>query len=306
MVNRYGYNGGNEYEDEGELNYSNTFYRKYDAQIGRFTGIDILAEEFINLTPYNFGNGNPFLFNDPSGALNSVSSSAGRPQKGPDGNYGEGGGSGGGGGGTGRNFTNYMGITSSSILSKMSFGQSFGQNKRGEYGFWSSYIFNTGVKGDGKVNLDGIGVGTKWKRFEAQNHVDMTFPPFSTLWNNYPPDVDGEHAHPSVDPYPNQCAIRVSYTFVKSGINMTSYPKVNKTTDGYARSSKGLADWTWQNFGKPIIMTQRIFERDFKNSTGLIYISPPPGGIGHIDLFNAGKTGSGYYLGSMIWFWPIK
>ena len=67
MTNRYGYNGGNEYEDEGELNYSNTFYRKYDAQIGRFTGVDIKAEEFAGLTPYQFGGNNPVMFNDPMG-----------------------------------------------------------------------------------------------------------------------------------------------------------------------------------------------------------------------------------------------
>jgi len=142
--------------------------------------------------------------------------------------------------------------------------------------------------------------------FGGSGDRGMTFPSFSTLWSNYPPDVNGSHAHPSVDPYPNQCAIRVSDAFMKSGIDMGSYPKVNKTTDGYARSSKGLADWTWQNFGKPKIMSQDVFERDYKNSTGLLYIAPPLGGVGHIDLYNAGTTGSGYYLGSEIWFWPIK
>ncbi len=141
---------------------------------------------------------------------------------------------------------------------------------------------------------------------DAANSGGMTFPSFSTLWGNYPPDVNGAHAHPSTDPYPNQCAIRVSDAFMKSGIDMSSYPKVNKTSDGYARSSKGLADWTWQNFGKPKIMSQDAFEKNYSNSTGLMYIAPPPGGVGHIDLFNAGSTGSGYYLGSEIWFWPIK
>jgi RHS repeat-associated protein len=72
MVNRYGYNGGNEYEDEGELNYSNTFYRKYDAQIGRFTGVDMLAEKFNGINPYQFGFNNPVMFNDPMGDLTSA------------------------------------------------------------------------------------------------------------------------------------------------------------------------------------------------------------------------------------------
>jgi RHS repeat-associated protein len=64
---KYGRDRSNEYEDEGELNYSNTFYRKYDAQIGRFTGVDMKAEEFVGLTPYNFGGNNPVMFNDPMG-----------------------------------------------------------------------------------------------------------------------------------------------------------------------------------------------------------------------------------------------
>jgi RHS repeat-associated protein len=84
LVNRYGFNGGNEYEDEGELNYSNTFYRKYDAQIGRFTGVDMLAEKFASINPYQFGFDNPVMFNDP---LGDQSNGNGRMQKGPDGNY---------------------------------------------------------------------------------------------------------------------------------------------------------------------------------------------------------------------------
>jgi RHS repeat-associated protein len=72
LTNRYGWNGGNEYEDEGELNYSNTFYRKYDAQIGRFTGVDMKAEKFAAINPYQYGFNNPVMFNDPTGALTSA------------------------------------------------------------------------------------------------------------------------------------------------------------------------------------------------------------------------------------------
>ncbi len=72
MTNRYGWNGGNEYEDEGELNYSNTFYRKYDAQIGRFTGVDIRAEEAAFINPYQFGYNNPIMFSDPDGDLSQA------------------------------------------------------------------------------------------------------------------------------------------------------------------------------------------------------------------------------------------
>ncbi|HTC00973.1 MAG TPA: RHS repeat-associated core domain-containing protein [Ferruginibacter sp.] len=62
----YKYNAGSELEDE--LNYYNTDYRKYDPQIGRFTGVDILSEQSMGLTPYQFGADDPTMFNDPTGA----------------------------------------------------------------------------------------------------------------------------------------------------------------------------------------------------------------------------------------------
>ncbi len=64
----YKYNGGVELEEDG-IDYYNTFYRKYDAQIGRFTGVDIFAAQTRGINPYQFGFDNPGMFNDPSGAL---------------------------------------------------------------------------------------------------------------------------------------------------------------------------------------------------------------------------------------------
>lgn len=63
----YKYNDGSELEEE--LNYYNTLYRKYDAQIGRFTGVDQLAELAFRVNPYQFGGNNPIYFNDPLGLL---------------------------------------------------------------------------------------------------------------------------------------------------------------------------------------------------------------------------------------------
>ena len=40
---------------------------KYDAQIGRFTGVDMLAESTAGLTPYHFAANNPAFYNDPTG-----------------------------------------------------------------------------------------------------------------------------------------------------------------------------------------------------------------------------------------------
>lgn len=82
--NVYKFNGGVELEEEIGLNYCNTFYRKYDAQVGRFTGVDMLAEKFFDINPYQFAFNNPITFNDPLGDQNKA---PGRSVKGPDGNY---------------------------------------------------------------------------------------------------------------------------------------------------------------------------------------------------------------------------
>lgn len=72
MLSAYKYNGGVELEDEGGIDYYNTFYRKYDAQIGRFTGIDIKSEKSFQLSPYRFGCNNPILYNDPLGDFETI------------------------------------------------------------------------------------------------------------------------------------------------------------------------------------------------------------------------------------------
>lgn len=132
-------------------------------------------------------------------------------------------------------------------------------------------------------------------------------PDFSTLWKNYPPDEKGpdgmiNHAHPSKDSYAtNQCAIRVGYALIKSGVDFSTYPEKNKTSEGYPRSAQNLADWLWKNFKPPVIVDQVTFEEEYQNSTGIMYQ------VGrHIDLWNKGKTGSGYYLTDQVWFWEIK
>ena len=39
---------------------------------------------------------------------------------------------------------------------------STGQNQHGDIGYWSSFSFDPGNRGDGHVNLDGVGVGTRF------------------------------------------------------------------------------------------------------------------------------------------------
>ncbi|AMR30371.1 hypothetical protein A0256_02530 [Mucilaginibacter sp. PAMC 26640] len=63
------YNGGSEWQND----YSNlpdlqqTFYRNYDAVLGRFVASDPMAESTANLSGYQYGNDNPIMYNDPLG-----------------------------------------------------------------------------------------------------------------------------------------------------------------------------------------------------------------------------------------------
>lgn len=44
-------------------------YRNYDAALGRFFQVDLLAHKSHDLTPYHYAGNNPIAFNDPSGLL---------------------------------------------------------------------------------------------------------------------------------------------------------------------------------------------------------------------------------------------
>ena len=68
--NNYLYNG-KEYQDELGLNMTAMDYRQYDSAIGRFVGMDRLAEMTPNWTPYRFAFNNPVVFADPSGLSES-------------------------------------------------------------------------------------------------------------------------------------------------------------------------------------------------------------------------------------------
>ncbi|WEK18947.1 MAG: DUF6443 domain-containing protein [Candidatus Pedobacter colombiensis] len=67
--NKHLYNGGSEWQnDYGNLpDYQQTFYRNYDAALGRFVGVDPLADSYASVTGYQYGNNNPIQFNDPLG-----------------------------------------------------------------------------------------------------------------------------------------------------------------------------------------------------------------------------------------------
>ena len=65
------YNGGSELEDEllgAEGGNYSTFYRRYDATIGRFLGVDALADVYDSQTPFGFASNDPVNGQDPTGA----------------------------------------------------------------------------------------------------------------------------------------------------------------------------------------------------------------------------------------------
>ena len=65
--NNYKFNAGTELTESFDINYYETYFRQYDAQLGRFTGVDALAEQTFSWSPYQFGYNNPAMFNDPTG-----------------------------------------------------------------------------------------------------------------------------------------------------------------------------------------------------------------------------------------------
>ena len=86
---RYTYIGV-EKEVNFDLNWHETDFRRYDAQLGRFHGIDVLAETMNNITPYHYSFNNPVMLNDPSGLMpeNPLESEREHPgSAGPDGQF---------------------------------------------------------------------------------------------------------------------------------------------------------------------------------------------------------------------------
>jgi len=64
--NKYLYNGKELSEDFGIDLYAYGF-RYYDPAIGRFTGVDPLAEKYTPFSTYNYAVNNPVLYIDPDG-----------------------------------------------------------------------------------------------------------------------------------------------------------------------------------------------------------------------------------------------
>lgn len=65
-INKYLYNQGSEQVEFDVRNYDTPF-RQYDATIGRFQGVDLLADLYSNQSPYQFANNDPIYWSDPTG-----------------------------------------------------------------------------------------------------------------------------------------------------------------------------------------------------------------------------------------------
>ena len=65
--NNYKFNGGVEINESFDVDYYETSFRRYDCQVGRFTGIDALSEKNFYESPFAFAGNNPISLNDPSG-----------------------------------------------------------------------------------------------------------------------------------------------------------------------------------------------------------------------------------------------
>jgi RHS repeat-associated protein len=289
---------------DGSYDYE-TDFRPYDEVLGRFRSVDPMSHTLTGISGYQFGYNNPVSFNDPHGDIPIALITAGIGAIA--------------GGIAGYNIARSNGASQNQAagaafggailgaaigygLGSINYGGIFGGVEKG------ATIASNSLRPNPSMFLASIGKTIlQDAEFTSPIIRPKVFPAFSTLWTNYPHDLNGEHQHPSSDSYAkNQCAIRVGSCLMLSGVKMNSYPLSNKTSEGYPRSSKGLADWLWKEYGKPEIISQPDFQSKHWNKTGIMYIAPPVGGIGHIDLFNKGATGSGYYAGSEIWFWNIK
>ena len=64
------YNGGSQLEDEvlDDAGVNSTPLRTYDPTLGRFQGVDPLADKYGDQTPYQFAGNDPVNYNDPTGA----------------------------------------------------------------------------------------------------------------------------------------------------------------------------------------------------------------------------------------------
>ena len=218
------YNAGSEWQDDidGLAEYYSTFFREYDPIIGRFNGVDPLAEMTDQISTYAYANNNPIMMNDPLGDkarkdggswLDRITPGPEgpidyyRPQRGmdywlawQDAMMGVGGGSGGGGGYSGgfgdEGMTDFefYGTYAGMKLRMQNHGMraKYGYNEFGEFGFWryekQYYKGNDLAKADGTdfgemQSLQGIGLVTDKKIWVPLPSSSAWGKPTPKYWN---------------------------------------------------------------------------------------------------------------------------
>jgi len=68
--NQYLYNAGSELN--AKTGSYEMYFRNYDPAIARMSGVDVMAESYASLTPYQYANNDPVYWNDPTGAWSSA------------------------------------------------------------------------------------------------------------------------------------------------------------------------------------------------------------------------------------------
>ena len=161
-------------------------------------------------------------------------------------------------------------------------------------------------------------------------------PTFAELWASHP-TIKGEAPLLDTKVYENQCAINLSASLMRSGIDLTSFTGVRSWEQGkpkYPIRAEELAGWLDRNAALLPSRITKFFGRDVPGSfeningkTGVIFLKDyyGPGQNGdHIDLFSRNRmtslfswfriaTGfsyegrfSDYRKSKAIWFWEVK
>ncbi|XOV68329.1 MAG: T6SS effector amidase Tae4 family protein [Fluviicola sp.] len=135
-----------------------------------------------------------------------------------------------------------------------------------------------------------------------------TFPSPQKIKSNYP-KKEGN----------NECAMRLSFALIKSGISETRLKKSDKFRKTakkggklYQPSAAALADWLFTELKYPQKMTHptgRWKLSDFAGKSGIIYFAHDnrggDRGFGHIDVIYNGVMGDNFYDNKVVWFWEF-
>ena len=157
-------------------------------------------------------------------------------------------------------------------------------------------------------------------------------PSFIKLWSNHP-NVKGDDSLLDRETYENQCAINLSATLLRSGVNMTSYNgqwSWQKSKPKLAIRAQQLADWMASpvnplNSKVEKYSGSEVFDK-IKGRSGVIFFQNY-WGINHqgdhIDLWNGYRLtdwaswiriyarfhsyglGTDYRKAESVWFWPL-